>query len=111
MNRITAVLEDMDVRYKINSNSALVEFWTDTAGQDIPTEFDFDGTPQDFVKQFTQAAESYDVDEEVELFANMRGRHGVPDTIRELLDDCEEAKQTLTEIAEALQAAIVGKEN
>jgi len=106
MKRIIKILDDMGIYHKIEDNSALVEFWTDTAGQDIPTEIDFDGTPEDFVKQFSEAAENYDVDEEVEVFANMRGQRGVPNTIRELLDDCEEAKQTLTEIAEALQKAI-----
>ena len=106
MNRITECLEDMNVSYSIKRNYALIEFWTDTAGQDIPTEIEYDGTPEDFVKQFTQAADNYDVDEEVEIYADMRGKRGVPNTIRELLDDCEEAKQTLTDIAEALQEAI-----
>lgn len=106
MDRIIEVLDDMGIKYDIDRNSALIEFWTDTAGQDVPTEIEYDGTPEDFVKQFTQAAGNYDVDEEVELYANMRGRFGIPETIRELLDDCEEAKQTLTEIAEALHQAI-----
>lgn len=106
MNRIIDVLEDMDVKYNIGDGIALVEFWTDTAGQDIPTEFEFDNTPQNFVDQFTYYADSYDVDEQVEMYADMRGRFGVPDTIREILDDCEEAKQTLMTIATALQRAI-----
>lgn len=104
------VLDNMSIRYDTNycdsETEALIEFWTDTAGQDIPTEFDYDGTPEDFVKQFTERAENYDVDEEVELYANMRGKNGVPDTVRELLDDCQEVKDTLMEIAEKLQEAI-----
>ena len=96
----------MELKYSISDGIALVEFWTDTAGQDIPTEFEFDGTPEDFVEQFAYYAEAYDVDEQVELYADMRGKYGIPGTIREILDDCEEAKQTLTEIAEALQQAI-----
>lgn len=104
------VLDDMHVRYNTeycdSKTEALIEFWTNTAGQDIPTEFDYDGTPEDFVKQFTERAENYDVDEEVELFVNMRGKDGVPNTVRELLNDCQEAKDTLMEIAEKLQKAI-----
>lgn len=84
----------------------LVEFWTDTARQDIPTEIGFDGTAEDFVKQFCEAAENYDVDEEVELFVDMRGKNGIPNTVRELLDDCQEAKDTLMEIANKLKEAI-----
>ena len=84
----------------------IIEFWTDTAGQDIPTEIDFDGTAKDFVEKFCEAADNYDVDEEVELYVDMRGKRGVPETVRELLDDCQEAKDTLMEIAEKLKEAI-----
>ena len=108
--KIYDVLDKLSVRYDINycgsETEAMIEFWTDTVGQDIPTEFDYDGTPEDFVKQFTERAENYDVDEEVELYVNMRGKNGVPDTVRELLDDCQEAKDTLMEIAEKLQEVI-----
>lgn len=106
MNRIIEALDNMNVKYKIEENTAFIEFWTDTAGQDIPVELDYNGTPDDFVKQFSEYAENYDVDEEVELYASMRGQNGVPNTIRELLDDCQEAKDTLLEIAETLNKAI-----
>ncbi len=103
--KIEEILEEKGVKYEIRPEEGygLVEFWTDTAGQDIPTEFNFDGTPEGFIKEFVESAESYDVDNEVELFANMRGKQGVPDTIRELLDDCQEAKDTLLDIAKALK--------
>lgn len=105
------VLDNMNIKYDTNycdsETEALIEFWTDTAGQDFPTEFDYDGSPEDFVEQFTERAENYDVDEEVELYVNMRGKNGVPNTVRELLDDCQEAKDTLMEIADKLQKAIV----
>jgi len=103
--KIKEILEKKGIKYEIRPKEGygLVEFWTDTAGQDIPTEFDFDGTPEGFVKEFVERAENYDVDEEVELFASMRGKRGVPDTIRELIDDCQEAKDTLLDIAKALK--------
>ena len=106
IKKIKAVLEDMNIRYNIKKNEALIEFWTDTAGQDIPTEFDYDGTAEDFVRQFTERAEYYDVDEEVESFVDMRGQNGIPRTVRELLDDCQEAKDTLMEIADKLHKVI-----
>ena len=85
----------------------LIEFWTDMAGRDISYEYDkLDGTADDLVKDFVRHAENYDVDEEVELYVNTRGQNGVPNTIRELLNDWQEAKDTLMEIAEKLQAAI-----
>ncbi len=110
MERIENVLEEMGIKYSIDGKNVLVEFWTDTAGQDIPVEFKFDGTPESFVKEFTECAEIYDVDEEVELYVNSRGERGVPNTIRELLDDCQEAKDTLMEIARKLKAALNGEE-
>ena len=101
------VLDDMGVKYtNYCETEVLIEFWTDTAGQDIITEFNYDGTPEDFVKQFTERAKNYDVDEEVEIFVGMRGKNGVPNTVRELLDDCQEAKDTLMEIATKLQNAL-----
>lgn len=74
MKRIEKCLDDLGIKYEIKDNEALVEFWTDTADQDIPTEFDFDGTPENFVARFTECAENYDVDDEVELYVNMRGK-------------------------------------
>lgn len=112
MERIERVLDKLTevAQYDWHKNEdgtwyGLVEFWTNTAGQDIPTEFKFDGTAEDFVKQFCEAAENYDVDEEVELFVDMRGKNGVPNTVRELLDDCQEAKDTLMKVAKALKNA------
>ncbi len=114
MKRIEEALEKLGYNYKIEKQEdgtwyGLVEFWTDTAGQDIPTEIEFDGTAEDFVKQFCQAAENYDVDEEVSVYVSHLGKSGVPDTVRELLDDCQEAKDTLQEIAKALQNALTGE--
>lgn len=112
MKRIEKVLEDLDISYKYYKNKdregwyGLVEFWTDTSGHDIPIEFDFNGTAKDFVKEFCEAAENYDVDEEIEVFIGMRGKNGVPNTVRELLDDCQEAKDTLMKIAEKLKEVI-----
>ena len=113
MKRIEEALSEMDVKFEYTLPTedtcgyVLIEFWTDTVGQDIPYEYDrWDGTAEDLVKDFVRYAENYDVDEEVELYVNMRGRNGVPNTVRKLLDDCQEAKDTLMKIAEKLQAAI-----
>lgn len=106
MKRIEEVLDNMGISYEIKKDYALIEFWTDTAGQDIPVEIDYDGTVENLVDKFTAHAENYDVDDEVEIYVNMRGENGVPSSIRELLDDCQEAKDTLMEIANNLNNAI-----
>ena len=115
MKRIEKALDELNIcKYKWYKDDysadgswyGLVEFWTDTAGQDIPTEFYFDGTAEDFVEKFCEAADCYDVDCEVEIFVDSRGKNGVPKTVREILDDCQEAKDTLIMIANKLKEAI-----
>lgn len=106
MKRIEEVLDNMGISFEIQKNFAHIEFWTDTAGQDIPVEIDYDGTVENLVDKFTAYAESYNVDDEVEIYVNMRGENGVPSSIRELLDDCQEAKDTLMEIANNFNNAI-----
>lgn len=102
MERIYNVFEEMDVRINDDEDGVVIEFWTDTAGQDIVVEFDYDGTPEDFIREFNYRADTYDVDEEVALYINSLGKGGVPSTARELVEDCEEAKETLMEIADRL---------
>ena len=111
MNRIKEVLDNLDVKYEITNDYALIEFWTDTAGQDISVEINHNGTAEDIIKQFSEYAENYDVDEEVEIYAEHRGKNGVPATFRELLEDMQEAKDTLLAISNKLQEAIQTKEN
>ncbi len=108
MERIRKALDDLDLHYKIDeqSNTVLIEFWTDTAGQDVPVEMDFDGTPEGFVKEFKKRAEEYDPFEEFEIYHAMLGKRGVPDSAYTLLRDCQEAKATLIKIAGKLKQAI-----
>ena len=95
-------LDEQVSKYDIDDTSAWLEFWTDTAGQDIYVEWDYDGSVNDFIDKFYEYADNYDVDDEVELYAGMRGQRGVPSSIRELLDDCQEAKDTLMAIADGM---------
>lgn len=106
MKRIEKVLDEMNIKYEINKDNALIEFWTDTAGQDIPVEIDYDGTVENLIDKFAIYAENYDVDEEVECYINMRGKNGIPSSVRDLIDDCQEAKDTLMKIADKLKNAI-----
>lgn len=111
MYKIKNALNQLDVKWAICDKTVCIEFWTHIAGQDVPTEFEYDGTAEDFVNQFTEKAECYDVDEEVEVYVGVRGHGGVPDTIRELYDDCQDAKDTLLLIANKLQKALNGEDN
>ena len=102
MERIYNVFDEMGVRINDDEGNVTVEFWTDTAGQDVIIEFDYDGTPEGFIREFNDKADAYDVDEEVALNIKSLGKRGVPSTARVLVEDCEEAKETLMEIADRL---------
>ena len=63
----------------------------------------FDGTEEGFIKAFTDRANSFDVDEEAEVWIEARGRvNGVPDSIRDLIDDAEWKKETLLQTVREL---------
>ena len=49
----------------------------------------FDGTDEDFIDQFDQIYQNFDVDEELEIFMECRGKNGVPTSVRDLLEDQE----------------------
>lgn len=57
------------------------------------------------VEDVGNEAEHFDVDEHVMTWADKRGHNGVPDTIRELLEDAEAIKTMLNELADALENA------
>jgi len=60
-------------------------------GEDIPAE----------VREY---AEDFDEDEHVELWIGGRGKRGVPETVRELMEDAEAIQKMLNELAEALES-------
>lgn len=49
----------------------------------------YDGTDEDFIDQFDQIYQNFDVDEELEIFMECRGKNGVPTSVRDLLEDQE----------------------
>ena len=104
MDRLNGVLDEMKIMHdwrerKDGSWYGIVEFWTEEAGQDIPTEIEFNGSAKDFVEKFYKAAENYDVDSEVEIYVPMRGERGVPYHVMDIVRDCQEAKDKLMGIA------------
>lgn len=71
-------------------------------GEDVIVSLIYDGTEEDFIRQFRSYANDFDADEHAEMWVNSRGENGVPNSIRDLLDDAEWIKNTLIEIAEEL---------
>lgn len=105
-DELKKVLDELDVKYDLREGYFLLEFWTDTAGQDIVYELDSDNV-EEIISDFTEYAEErYDVDEEVSVYGGSRGEGGVPDDYETLVADIKEAKETLLEIADRLKEGV-----
>lgn len=85
-----------------------IEFWSD-AGEDVV--FYIGGlTDREFVEMFSDYAASFDPDEHAETYISMRGSRGVPETIRELLDDADGIKKTLENAAHQLRQEVMSND-
>ena len=74
------------------------------AGEDF--SFSIAGSEEtDVVKQVRECAYEFDPDEHAEMWAESRGKRGVPDSIRTLIDDADAIKEMLFELADALREA------
>lgn len=64
----------------------------------------YDGSDEDFIQKFETMVEYFDPDEEAEIWIENRGKNGVPDSIRDILDDqvwkLETLETTLKELNE-----------
>lgn len=104
-DELKKVLDELDVKYDLREGYFLLEFWTDTAGQDICYELDSDNA-EEIIKGFTEYAEEYDVGEEVSVYEGSRGEGGVPADYETLVADIKEAKETLLKIADRLKEGV-----
>lgn len=92
MEKIIKILENNNWGIRDYGSYLEIRQWSNL-GKDLGDDIDYT-TPENFIENFKQIAESFDVDEYVELYADIRGKHGVPNcTIRELLEDADEIKE------------------
>ena len=57
------------------------------------------------VEQVREYAYDFDPDEHAEMWVESRGKRGVPDSIRTLIDDADAIKEMVSELADALRKA------
>ena len=108
--RIIEVLEAHDISVcgeiterTYNNDGYDVELETySPEGEDVIISLIYDGTEEDFIKQFESYAEDFDAEEHAETYINMRGKNGVPESIKNLLEDAEWQKEMLLEVAKDL---------
>ena len=102
-----AILEENDItvseRYEQDGEYYReIEFYS-PEGEDVCETIWYDGTDDGFIEAFRQLANDFDADEHAEMWINNRNVEGVPDSVRALIDDAENIKDTLLEIAEKLE--------
>lgn len=68
------------------------------AGED----FFFYADKHNFANSVAEYAEDFDADEHAEMWVEIRGKHGVPRSIRTLINDADAIKKMLTELSEQI---------
>ena len=70
-------------------------------GEDWCLEFVYNNIA-DLINQIIEYSYNYDADEEAEVYINIRGKYGVPSSIRDLLEDADWKGKKLEELCDAL---------
>ena len=102
-----AILEKHDVYHFNNIQQdkdcyAEMSFYS-PAGEDFVFCIFHDNTEQGFAKAFKEYANDFDPDEHAEMWIEGRGKRGVPDSIRTLIDDADDIKKKLLDISQELE--------
>ena len=87
---------------EFDSNNYDVSFYSE-AGEDFCFSVSGDNDNA-FIDSFCQYADSFDPDEHASMWIDCRGKNGVPESVRELIDDAEGIKNTLEKAALSLVA-------
>lgn len=84
-----------------NEISIGLEFYSDL-GEDVIIDIDCKDK-EDFIKQFNDYAQNFDAEEHAEMWAESKGKNGVPDSLYELLDDATSIKEFLEQVSQELE--------
>lgn len=71
-------------------------------GEDWFENLDFK-TADSFMEDLDRRVDGFDVDEEVAVWVDMRGKNGVPERITDLIEDAEWKKQELEDLLKELK--------
>lgn len=79
-------------------------------GENVVISLIYDGTEDDFIKKFENYAEDFDPDEHAEMWIEARGSvNGVPNSIRDLINDANWIKNMLSTVSKQLQTKEVAE--
>lgn len=86
-----------------------LENYPTPAGGDWIVTLWFDGTARGFKRAIEQYAICFDIDEEVSLYVDNRGKNGIPSSIEALLEDAKWKKRELHDLAEIIEAKMASR--
>lgn len=106
-NSIIEVLENNDWRLcgeiTEQGGNFYVEIETfSPCGENVVETVWFDGTDVGFINGVINCACDFDADEHAEMWVEHRGKNGVPNSIRELIDDADAIQGMLDELVTEL---------
>ena len=119
INNVFNNILDIDIKDKLDeiinlekgeSIDVEIEFYTDTAGQDVFIELSDVSDLNDFYDKLLEYIDNWDIDEELKIWPEMVGKQGVPD-IRTLVEDHEEIERKFDNLQEELRTNIEISEN
>lgn len=119
INNIFNNILDIDIKDKLDEIINLekgesidvdVEFYTDTAGQDIFIELSDVSDLNVFYDKLLEYIDNWDIDEELKIWTEMVGKQGVPD-IRTLVEDHEEIERKFDDLQCELRTNVEISEN
>lgn len=119
INNVFNNILDIDIKDKLDEIINLekgesidvdVEFYTDTAGQDVFIELSDVSDLNDFYDKLLEYIDNWDIDEELKIWSEMVGKQGVPD-IRTLVEDHEEIERKFDDLQCELRTNVEISEN
>lgn len=107
---IMNVLDEITSLEDNKTKDVSIEFYTDTAGQDVFIGLSDVSDLNDFYDKLLEYIDNWDIDEELKIWTEMVGKQGVPD-IRTLVEDHEEIERKFDNLQEELRTNIEISEN
>lgn len=71
-------------------------------GENVIVSLIYDGTEEGFIAAFDEYANNFDAEEHTEIWIESRGKNGVPESVKDLLEDAEWQKNTFLEVTKEL---------
>lgn len=94
---VISEIEKYDNEYYVEINQCTPE------GEDWWVSVWFNGTDEGFIKAIRKEYNNFDVDTEAEIYIKNRGKNGVPNSIKALIEDAEWKESTLGTLADELE--------